>query len=511
MADNDIILKMSNICKSFPGVIAVHEVDFTIRRGTVHALMGENGAGKSTLMKILSGLYQNDSGEILFQGKPLDTSSVQRVLQRGISMIYQELNPVDSLTVAENVYCGKEPSYWNSNFFLNRKVMINDTTELLKELNITSISAEQKVASLSMGQKQLLEIVKAVANNSSLLIMDEPTSAITEKECQLLFEIVRHLKTKGISFVFITHKIEEIFQIADEITVMRDGKIVGTDLVEAFTYEKVVQMMVGREMTEFYPKEEVPIGDVSLEVEELCSQGKFEDVSFTARRGEILGFSGLMGSGRTEIMETIWGYRQKTGGSIKIGGKPVSINKPYDAIRHKLAFLTEDRRGLGCFLQLNLFNNIMMLSWLQYGMRFFIPPAPARKAAQGQIHLHQIKTTGLEQQIRNLSGGNQQKALFARWLLTDPEILILDEPTRGIDVGSKYEIYKEMIRCVKEGKTILMISSDLLEVIGMSDRIVVMHEGRVSTILDRDEFDQETILYYASGLVKGVEEAVAKN
>jgi len=454
-------------------------------------------------MKILGGLYQRDEGDIIFQGKPLDTRSIYHVLRQGIAMIYQELNPVDVLTVAENVYCGKEPSYGNTNFFLNRKLMVDNTTALLEEMNITSISARQKVKTLSIGQKQLLEIVKAVANESSLLIMDEPTSAITEKECQLLFDIVRHLKAKGISFVFITHKIEEVFQIADEITVMRDGKMVGSDPVDASSHDKVVRMMVGREIKDIYPKEDVPIGDISLEVEGLSLDGKLYDVSFTARRGEILGFAGLMGSGRSEIMETIWGYRNKSGGTIKIGGRPVNISKPHQAIQQKLAFLTEDRRQLGCFLQLNLLDNIMILSWLRYGKRFFLRPGPGKKAAQKQIEQHQIKTTGLNQVMRNLSGGNQQKALIARSLLTDPLILILDEPTRGIDVGSKYEIYKEMIRLAKEGMTILMISSDLPEVMGMSDRIVVMHEGQVSKILDRDHFDQEAILFYASGLVKG--------
>ena len=502
MNDNEIILQMTNISKSFPGVLALDDVSFFVRRGTVHALMGENGAGKSTLMKILAGLYPKDSGEILFHGEPIDTSSINKVLRHGISMIYQELNPVDSLTVAENVFCGKEPSFANSNFFLDRKKMVNDTSELLKQLNITSISARQKVADLSMGQKQLLEIVKAVANKSSLLVMDEPTSAITETECQLLFEIVKKLRTDGISFVFITHKIEEVFKIADEITVLRDGRLVGTDRIENFTYEKLVQMMVGRELTEIYPKEEVPIGDITLEVTGLSSPGKFEDISFTVKKGEILGFAGLMGSGRTEVMETIWGFRQKSAGEIRIDGEPVSINTPADAIKRKMAFLTEDRRTLGCFLPLNLFNNIMALSWLKYTKRFMLRPGPCKKVALEQIESHKIKTSGLDQLIRNLSGGNQQKALIARSLLTDPEILILDEPTRGIDVGSKYEIYKEMIRFVKEGRTIIMISSDLLEVMGMSDRIVILHEGKLTGILNRDEFDQETILYYASGLAK---------
>ena len=502
MENNDIILQMTNISKSFPGVQALDSVDFTVRRGTVHALMCENGAGKSTLMKILAGLYPKDSGEILFHGEPIDTSSIHNVLRHGISMIYQELNPVDSLTVAENVFCGKEPSFANSNFFLDRKKMVKDTAELLEQLNITSISPRQKVADLSMGQKQLLEIVKAVANKSSLLVMDEPTSAITEKECLLLFDIVKKLRSDGISFVFITHKIEEVFKIADEITVLRDGRFVGTDLIKNFTYEKLVQMMVGRELTEIYPKETVPIGDVAIEVTGLSSPGKFEDISFTARKGEILGFAGLMGSGRTEVMETIWGFRQRSSGEVKVNGVPIKINRPNDAIKQKMAFLTEDRRNLGCFLPLSLFNNIMALSWLKYTKRFFLRPGPCKSVVLSQIDMHKIKTSGPQQLIRDLSGGNQQKALFARSLLTDPDILILDEPTRGIDVGSKYEIYKEMIKFVKEGKTIIMISSDLLEVMGMSDRAVILHEGRLTGILDRDEFDQETILYYASGLAK---------
>jgi len=493
---------MSGVSKYFTGVLAVDRMDFSVRKGTVHALMGENGAGKSTLMKVLAGLIERDSGEIIFQDRTLDTSSVNRVLHQGISMIYQELSPVNSLTVAENVYCGKEPSIANGNFFLDKKKMVNDTAALLKELQITSISPRQKVVDLSMGQKQLLEIVKAVANDSSLLIMDEPTSAITETECQLLLNIVRNLRSKGISFVFITHKIAEVFLIADEITVMRDGGLVGTGRIEEFTYDRVVSMMVGRELKEIFPENPAIIGGDFMEVTALSSPGKFENISFSVRKGEILGFYGLLGSGRTEVMETIWGYRRRSAGEIKLNGITVKIKRPRDAIKQKMAFLTEDRHGFGCFLSLDVLRNIMTLTWLKYGKSFFIRTRPCKKAAAEQLRSHQVKTTGLGQIMRNLSGGNQQKVLIARWLLTEPDVLILDEPTRGIDVGSKYEIYKEMVELAKEGKAIVMVSSDLLEVMGMSDRMVIMHEGSISGILDKGEFDQETILYYASGLVK---------
>lgn len=501
--NDELVLQMKNVTKSFPGVLAVDNMDFYVKKGTVHALMGENGAGKSTLMKVLAGLYPKDSGEIVFQGNALETSSVNKVLRQGISMIYQELSPVNSLTVAENIFCGKEPSYGNTNFFLNSRKMIKDASALLEELQIHSFSVRQKVAELSMGQKQLLEIVKAVANNSSLLIMDEPTSAITENECRLLFDIVRNLRSKGISFVFITHKIAEVFRIADEITVMRDGRLVGTGRIEEFTYDRVVAMMVGRELKELFPKETTHIGEDFLEVLKLSSPGKFENISFSVKRGEILGFYGLMGSGRTEVMETLWGYRKKSAGEIRLNGKAVKINRPRDAIRLRMAFLTEDRHGCGCFLSLDILRNIMMLTWLKYGKRFLIRPQLCKRAALEQIELHKIKASGPGQVMRDLSGGNQQKALIARWLLTEPDVLILDEPTRGIDVGSKYEIYREMVNLANEGKAIIMVSSDLLEVIGMSDRMVIMHEGAISGILKRSEFSQETILYYASGLVPG--------
>ena len=499
---DEIVLQMTNISKHFTGVQAVDNMNFYVRKGTVHALMGENGAGKSTLMKVLTGLLHRDSGDIVFQGEPLDTASVNRVLHQGISMIYQELSPVDSLTVAENVFCGKEPSYTGANFFLDRKKMIKDTAALLEELHITSISEKQKVADLSMGQKQLLEIVKAVANNSRLLIMDEPTSAITETECQQLLSIVRDLRSRGISFVFITHKIAEVFQIADEITVMRDGCLAGTGRIEEFTYDKLVSMMVGRDMKEIFPENTAVIGDDFMEITGLSSPGKFENISFSVKRGEILGFYGLMGSGRTEVMETIWGCRRRSAGEIKFNGTPVKVKRPQDAIKRKMAFLTEDRHGFGCFLSLDIMRNILMLTWLKYRKRLFIRPRSCKKAASEQIKLHRIKTTGTEQIMRNLSGGNQQKVLIARWLLSEPDVLLLDEPTRGIDVGSKYEIYKEMIELAKEGKAIIMVSSDLLEVMGMSDRMVIMHAGGISGILDKSEFDQETILYYASGLTR---------
>jgi len=499
MEKENILLRVRNITKSFPGVIALDNMSLQVREATVHVLMGENGAGKSTLMKILIGLYEKDSGEIFFDGKPLDTSSISKVLSQGISMIYQELNPIDSMTVAENIYCGKEPCYVK-NLWVNQKKMIEDTARLFEQLDVKNIDPSRKVKELSIAQKQLVEIVKAIANESKMIIMDEPTSAITEDECQHLFRTIRRLKKEGITFIYISHKMEEIFQIADEVTVMRDGKHVGTDQIDKLSRDIIVKMMVGREITDVYPKEKVAMGPEVMAVRHLSAKDAFMDVNFSVKKGEILGFAGLMGSGRTEVAEALFGCRRIDQGDIFIHDQKVDIISSNNAIRQNIAFLTEDRRKTGCFMGLTVYDNIMTLRWKKHRGKIGIKHAECRKSCEQQIQKFSIKTTGMNQKMQDLSGGNQQKVLLARWLLCDPEILILDEPTRGIDVGSKYEIYQDMMSLVKNGKSIIMISSELPEILGMSDRILVMHEGKVSGILNRDEADQETIMKLASGI-----------
>ena len=497
--DRDILLQMTDVTKLFPGVVALNKMRLTVRRGTVHALMGENGAGKSTLMKILSGLYKRDGGEIIFDGEPFNPSNIQEVLSRGISMIYQELNPVEAMTVAENIFCGREPGKAKG-LYLDHRTMNCRAKELLEALDITAIDPKDKVQFLSVAQKQLLEMAKAFSNNSKLIILDEPTSALTEEECQHLFRIVNQMKAQGTSFIYITHKMDEVFVIADEVTVMRDGQYVDTKQSSQVSKNDLVRMMVGRDLSNAYPKREVAKGDVLLEVSNLTCPGVIRDVSFTVHRGEILGVAGLMGAGRSETMETLFGLRHKISGTVRIDGKEVSIRKPQDAIDNKIAFLTEDRRGMGCFLELPMYDNTLQLVWKQVRTLAGLSGQKGKKLVQSQIDRFSIRSAGQSQRIGELSGGNQQKVLLARSMLTHPEIFIMDEPTKGIDVGSKYEIYLDMLKLVEDGKSIIMISSEMTEILGMSDRIMVMHEGTVAGILDRDEANQELILNYAAGL-----------
>ena len=497
--ENDVLLQMTDVTKEFPGVKALDRMRLTVHRGTVHALMGENGAGKSTLMKILSGLYKRDAGEIYFDGEPFNPASIHEVLRLGISMIYQELNPVNAMTVAENIFCGKEPNKARG-LFLDQRTMNQQAQELLDMLDIKAISPKDKVEFLTVAQKQLLEIAKAFANNSKLIILDEPTSSLTEEECQHMFRIVNQMKAKGISFIYITHKMDEIFVITDEVTVMRDGQYVDTKHSSEVTKNDLVRMMVGRDLTEQYPKRYIEKGEVRLEVSNLTCPGVVNKVSFDVRRGEILGVAGLMGAGRSETMETLFGLRAKSEGTVKVDGQEVTIKKPQDAINNHIAFLTEDRRGTGCFLDLPMYDNTLQLVWKDIRTPLGLSSLKGKKKVQGQIDRFAIKCAGQAQRIGDLSGGNQQKVLLARLMLTEPEIFILDEPTKGIDVGSKYEIYLDMLKLAEEGRSIIMISSEMSEILGMSDRIMVMHEGSVAAILDRSEANQEIILNYASGL-----------
>jgi len=495
MSESDILL-MENISKSFPGVKALSEVNLSVHRGTIHALMGENGAGKSTLMKILDGIYTPDSGQITFQGQPVTIDNTQRALQLGISMIHQELSPIPYMTVAENIYLGREPL---SRFGMIDKRKLNANTKALLTLLEININPTILMKDLSVANTQMVEIAKAISYDASLIIMDEPTSAITEREVAHLFGMIRSLKAKGVTIIYITHKMDEVFQIADDITVLRDGKHVATVPATQTNKVRLIMMMVGRELTEMFPKEYAPIGEVVLSVRNLTRAGIVEDVSFDLRRGEILGIAGLMGAGRTTVIESIFGVHKIDAGEIIIKGRKTQINSPTDAIKNGLALLTEDRKRTGIMGVLPVRDNMMIASLPKYEKKGFLDGRLIETTYKQEKSRLDIKSPSMHQLIKLLSGGNQQKVLVSRWLLTSPDILILDEPTRGIDVGAKAEIHRLMSKLAQDGKAIIMISSELPEILGMSDRILVMHEGRVGGIFERKDATQESIMQAATG------------
>lgn len=497
MNDN-YILKMEGISKSFPGVKALDNVDFKVKKGTVHALMGENGAGKSTLMKILNGIYSSDTGTIIFKGKRVKFNSPYDAIKAGISMIHQELSPIPYMTIAENIFLGREPSIGKTGLVKDGE-MLEKTKRLLKDLEI-DLDPKSLMIDLTIANMQMVEIAKAISYNSELIIMDEPTSAISEKEVEHLFKMIRSLKEKGVSIIFISHKLDEVFKIADEVTVLRDGQYIGTEPLENLSKEKLIKMMVGRELTQMFPKEYAEIGEVIFEVRNFTQKGVFEDISFHVKRGEILGIAGLMGAGRTELVECIFGITKPDKGEIRIKGKRVDINSPADSIKHNMGLITEDRKLTGLFLPLTVRDNMVMASLNNYINGLFINGNSVNKDCEAQKERLQIKTPNLDQIVENLSGGNQQKVLIARWLLTSPDILFLDEPTRGIDVGAKAEIHKLMVKMAKQGKAVIMISSELPEILGMSDRILVMHEGKLTGELSREEATQDKIMRYATGM-----------
>ena len=490
------LLEVTGVRKAFPGVLALDNVAFKVRPGTVHALMGENGAGKSTLMKIVAGVYTPDQGTMRLRGEEITLKSPLDALLKGISMIHQELNLMPFMTVAENIWIRREPI--NSLGFVNHTELREKTRALFAELNI-DIDPEIEIQNLSISNRQMVEIAKAVSYDSDILIMDEPTSALTEHEVSHLFAIIRKLRDQGKGIVYITHKMNELFEIADEVSVFRDGKYIGTERAADVTRDDIIRMMVGREITQMFPKETVPIGDVRLSVRHLTLDGVFNDVSFDVHSGEILGFAGLIGSGRSNVAEAIFGVTPANSGTIQINGKDVTIDSPRTATMHGIAFLTEDRKDTGCFLNLDVLENMQMAV---IGSKFvrggFVEEKKVAKVCEEMSAKLRIKTPSMAECVENLSGGNQQKVLIGRWLLTDPKILILDEPTRGIDVGAKAEIHKLITRLAGEGVAVIMISSELPEVLGMSDRILVMHEGRVTGILDRAEADQVKIMELAA-------------
>jgi len=500
MADTPYILEMNGISKSFPGVLALDDVTIKVRPGTVHALMGENGAGKSTLMKCLFGIYTPDKGEILLEDRKVAFADSRQALDHGISMIHQELLPVPHRSVMENLWLGRYPMMGFGPFKLvDHRRMYEDTKKLFAELRM-DIDPKKWVRDLSVSKVQSIEIAKAVSYNAKVIIMDEPTSSLTEHEVSHLFEIIRKLRSEGVAIIYISHKMEEILAISDEVSIMRDGRSVGTYHARDLTTDAIIKLMVGRDLTHrFPPRSNVP-GDVVMRVENFTSaeRNSFQDVSFDLRKGEILGIGGLVGAKRTELVESIFGLRPVQSGTIHIGGKHERIGNPIRAKRLKIALLTEERRATGIIPMLSVKDNMLIANIRKY-IRFGLLNEKRGSAdAKRSIDLLRVKTPGERTRIRDLSGGNQQKVLFARWLLTEPDILILDEPTRGIDVGAKYEIYTIIADLAQRGKSILMISSEMPELLGLSDRILVMCEGRMTGVLEGKEATQERIMTLAT-------------
>ncbi len=494
----EYILEMKDIVRTFPGVRALNGVEFRAKRGVVHALMGENGAGKSTLMKCLVGINPPDSGEIWLKGKKVQIQNPNEALKLGIAMIYQELNPVAERSVMENIWLGREPMLPKLPLFVDHKEMYKKTKELLENLEI-NIEPKVKVKELSVAKMQMIEIAKAISYNADVVIMDEPTSSLTPNEVAHLFSMIQKLKNRGVAVIYITHKMEEIFTIADEVTVLRDGNHILTKPISEMTIDSLITAMVGRYLTDMFPKMQSQIGDVKLSVRHLEVPGLLHDISFDVRKGEILGVAGLVGAGRTELMETLFGLRRKSSGEIFIDGGKVEIRSPSDAINTGIGFLTEDRRLNGIIPVLSVQMNIILANIKNYSkLKIFLD----LKTMQGDCEKYKerlkIRTPSLEALIQNLSGGNQQKVLVARWLLTNPDILILDEPTRGIDVGAKAEIHTIITKLACEGKSIIMVSSEMPEILGMSDRILVMSHGQITAILDRKDANQELIMRYAA-------------
>lgn len=490
----NIKMRVSGIDKSFPGVKALDNIEFAVRKGTVHALCGENGAGKSTLMKIINGLYKPDKGEIYIDGKQVEIKNPIQAQAMGIAMIAQEQNYVPEMSVEESLFLGRLPV--NKLGKIDWKKVRKETLKFLEQENLP-YNPEQKLKTLTVSDIQMLEIIKAVSINADIVIMDEPTSSITNREVEVLFGKIAELKERGVSIIYISHKMEEVFKIADDITVLRDGAVVETRRAEDIDLDTVIALMVGRKMDNVYPKESVEIGEPYLEVKGLGSKGVFKDVNFVAKKGEIIGFAGLIGAGRTETMRAIFGLDPYDEGSIKVRGKEIKVKSVQDCIKHNVVMLSEDRRRYGIVPIRSVMENASLSNLSRFIYKGRSHPKEEREIVSHYFQKMSVKTPTLETAIQALSGGNQQKVLLAKWMLTDPDVLILDEPTRGIDVGAKFEIYKLMTDLVKEGKTVIMVSSELPELIGMCDRIYVMNQGRVTGCLDKEEFSQESIMKYA--------------
>ena len=486
---SQIVLELKGISKTFPGVKALNEMQLQVYAGEVHALMGENGAGKSTLMNIINGSYQKDSGEIYMDGRLVEIRSINDAAALGISMIHQELNYVPALTVADNIFLGRELV---SGKWLQKQKMLEQAQKRLDEMEI-HLDPASKMCDLSVSQQQMVEIIRAVSNNARVLIMDEPTSAITSEEVEVLFRIIDKLKKKDVAIIYITHKMDEVFRIADRVTVMRDGCYISSFPREQLEETSLISMMVGREIKNMFPKSNTPTTEEFFRVEHLTG-GRFTDISFSLNRGEILGVAGLMGAGRTEIMRAIFGLDPLTAGTITMNGKVLRIRSSRDALDQGIGYVSEDRRSVGLVLGMTVRDNITMSNLSQYCRHSWIRHKEEKRVADEQIREFSIKTPSAEQIAANLSGGNQQKIVLSKTLLCQPEVIILDEPTRGIDVGAKAEIHKMISALASQGKGIIMISSEMPEILGMSDRIIVIHEGRKKGELLRENASQQAIM-----------------
>ncbi len=492
MSASRYLLEMRGISKSFPGVKALDDVNLLVRPGTVHALMGENGAGKSTLMKCLFGIYREDEGEIFLDGEKVQFQNPKDALERGVSMVHQELNQVMKRSVAENMMLGRFPKKMG---LVDHKAMYSFVDDVFKDLGL-DISPKARINTLSVSQRQMVEIAKAVSYDAKILILDEPTSSLTEQEVDKLFSIIRLLKDRGMGIVYISHKMEEIMEISDDITVFRDGRWVATNPVEEMTTEKIINLMVGRELTDRFPPKNHTIGDVMLEVRNLTGkyQPHVKDVSFDLREGEILGVAGLVGARRTELLEALFGIATLESGEILLRGQAIHNKNPRDAIRNGFSMLTEERRSTGIFPALDITANSTISSLGQYKSGPLLSSKKISTATDWVISSMKVKTPNRRTLIRSLSGGNQQKVILGRWLLTEPQILLLDEPTRGIDVGAKYEIYQLILSLAEKGNGIIVVSSELPELLGICDRIAVMSNGRLAGIDDAKNLNQEKIL-----------------
>ncbi|MEH7414266.1 sugar ABC transporter ATP-binding protein [Neobacillus drentensis] len=503
MEDKNVYaLEMKGISKFFPGVKALDSVSFHVNKGSVHALMGENGAGKSTLMKILAGIYKQDEGEIFLKGEKVEFKNPSDALKFGISMIHQELSYISELTVAENIFLGREWSFGRYGV-INKKEQKVRALELFQQLEI-DLDPNKKMSALSVSDKQMVEIVKAVSNHADIIVMDEPTSAITQREVEKLFEIIKMLTSQGKSIIYISHKMDEIFRIADDITVLRDGCHIESKAADDLNHDRLISLMVGREIKEVYQTSTQKNENVFLEVKNLSRKGKFKNISFTLHQGEVLGIAGLVGAGRTEVVESIFGVMPPHNGEIYINQKKVFHKRPIHAINNGLALVTEDRKHTGLNLSGSVRDNISLVNLRKYA---FLKNIISRKREKGvvdeQIQSLRIKTPNRNMLVKNLSGGNQQKIVIAKWLLNNPNILILDEPTRGIDIGAKAEIYKIINEFASMSKSVIVISSEMPELFGICDRIIVMSEGKLTGEFTRDEFDQEKIMACCSGIQKG--------
>lgn len=496
--NQNILLRMENIDKNFPGVKALDGVSLTVKKGTVHALMGENGAGKSTLMKCLFGVYGKDGGKIYLEGREVNFRNSKEALENGVAMVHQELNQALKRSVMENMWLGRFPKVARFLPFTSEKKMYDDTKKLLSELHI-NVDPRTIMAKMPVSQRQMVEIAKAVSFDSKIIVFDEPTSSLTETEVEHLFNIINMLRDRGCGIIYISHKMEEILRISDEVTVMRDGKHIATKSAKDITMDEIIRLMVGRELTNRYPEKEHEIGEEWLKVEGLTAEyAKLHDVSFTAHKGEILGVAGLDGSGRTELLENLFGISARRSGTITLGGKPARNRNARESIRNGFALLTEERRATGIFGILDILENTSISSLDKYRTGPFLSRKKMRESTKWSIEAMRIKTPNQETKIRSLSGGNQQKVILGRWLLTEPDVLLLDEPTRGIDVGAKYEIYQLILDLAAKGKTVIMVSSEMPELLGVCDRIIVMSGGRKAGEVDAKTATQEEIMTLAA-------------